>query len=123
MHKPFDVFNPDGIISHNLALVLFLTPNHQACVESSNEVLGDYVFSAVVMYKLTVQHTCPLCSAVNDLCECAQNKTPSLVFVGLSESASYFPYPLVADHVDYAIVLVNNGMTWVVGLMSEFIVG
>ena len=71
MHESFDIFNLDRVISHNFVLVLFLTPNHQACVESSNEVLRDYVFLAVVMYKLMAQHTCPLHSAVNDLCECA----------------------------------------------------
>ena len=44
VHESFDIFNLDGDVSHNLVLVLFLTPNHQTHVESSNEVLGDYVF-------------------------------------------------------------------------------
>ena len=44
-------------------------------------------------------------------------------FVSLSEAASYFAYPLAADHVDYTIVLVDNGMTQVVRPTSEFIVG
>ena len=71
VHESFDVFNSDGVISHNLVVVLFLTPNRQTRVDSSNKVLGDYVFSAVVMYKLTAQRTCPLRNAVNNLCECA----------------------------------------------------
>ena len=119
----FDIFNLDGIISYNLALVLFLTQDHQACVESLNEVFRDYVFSAVVMYKPMAQHMCPLSSAVNDLCEFARNKTPALALISLSEAASYFPYPLAEDHVNYAIVLVDNIMTGVVGLTSEFLVG
>ena len=57
VHESFNIFNPDGDISHNLALVLFLTPNHQTRVESSNEVLEDHVFSVVVMYKPMAQHT------------------------------------------------------------------
>ena len=113
VHESFDVFNQDRIFSHNLALVLFLMPKHQTCIESSNEVLGDNVFSAVVMYKPMAQHTCPLGNAVNNLCECTWDKMPSLVFVSLSEALSY---PQAADHVDYAIVPVNNVMTQVVGL-------
>ena len=123
VQESFDIFNPDRDVSHNLALVLFLTPNHQSHVKSSNEVLGDYVFSAVVMYKPMAQHTCPLRNAVNDLCECARDKKPSLAFVSLSEVASYFPYPEEADHVDYAIVPVDNVMTQVVGPTSDYIVG
>ena len=123
MNESFDVFNLDGVVSHNLVLVLFLTPNHEARIESSNEVLGDYVFSAVVMYKLMAQCTCSLCSTVNDLCVFAQEKTPALAFISLSEEASYFPFPLTADHVNYAIVLVDNIMTQVIGLTLGFIVG
>ena len=81
------------------------------------------MFSAVVMYKLMAQHTCPLCNAVNDLCECAQDKMPSLAFVSLSEAASYFPYPQAADHVDYPIVPVDNVMMQVTGPVSEYIIG
>ena len=75
------------------------------------------------MYKPTAQHTCLLRNAVNDLCECAWDKKPSLAFVSLSEAASYFLYPEAADHVDYAIVPIDNIMTQVVGLMSDYIVG
>ena len=75
------------------------------------------------MYKPMAQHMCPLSSAVIDLCEFARNKTPALALISLSEAASYFPYPLAEDHVNYAIVLVDNGMTQVVGLTSEFLVG
>ena len=32
IHESYDVFNLDGAASHNLALIFFLTPNHQACV-------------------------------------------------------------------------------------------
>ena len=39
VQESFDIFNPDGDVSHNLALVLFLMPNHQTRVESSNKVL------------------------------------------------------------------------------------
>ena len=123
VQESFDVFNPDGIISHNLVLVLFLTPNHQSRVESSNEVLGDYLFLAVVMYKPMAQRTCPLHNTVNNLCECAWDKTLSLAFVSLSEAASYFPYPQAADHADYTIVPVDNIMMQVTGLMSEYIIG
>ena len=123
VHESFNIFNPDGIISHNLVLVMFLMPNHQTCVKLLNEVLGDYVFSAVVMHKPMAQHTCPLCNAVNNLCECAWDKTPSLVFISLSEAASYFLCPEMADHVDYAIVRVDNIMTRLVRLMSDYIVG
>ena len=63
------------------------------------------------MYKLTAQHTCPLHSTVNDLCEFTQNKTLVLAFVSLSEAVFYVLYPLAADHADYTIVPVNNGMT------------
>ena len=69
------------------------------------------------------QHTCPLHSTVNNLCELARMKKPSFAFVSLSEVASYFPYPEAADHVDYAIVPIDNVMTQVVGLTSEYIVG
>ena len=41
----------------------------------------------------------------------------------LIKEASYFPYQEVADHVDYAIVPVNNIMTWVIRLTSDYIVG
>ena len=81
------------------------------------------MFSAVVMYKPMAQCTCPLRNTVNDLCECARDKKPSLAFVSLSEAASYFPYPEVADHVDYAIVPADNVMTQVIGLTSDYIVG
>ena len=94
MQESFDLFNPDGEVSHNSALVLFLMPNHQARVTSSNDLLGDYVFLAVVMYKPMAQSTCPLPNAVNNLCELTQNKIPTLAFVSLSEAASYFPYPI-----------------------------
>ena len=75
------------------------------------------------MYKPTAQHICPLRNAVNDLCECARDKKPSLAFISLSEAASYFLYPEAADHVDYAIVPINNIMTQVIGLTSDYIVG
>ena len=81
------------------------------------------MFLAVVMYKLMAQHTCPLCNTVNDLCECAQDKKPSLAFISLSETASYFPYPEAADHVDYAIIPIDNIMTRVIGPTSNYIVG
>ena len=35
----------------------------------------------------------------------------------------YFPYPAEEDCIDYAIIPVNNGMTWVVGPTSVFLVG
>ena len=123
MNESFDIFNLDGVVSHNLVLVLFLTPNHEAHIESLNEVLGDYVFSAVVMYKPMAQCSCSLCGTVNDLCVFAQEKTLALAFVSLSEEASYFPYPLAADHINYAIVPVDNIMTQVIGLTLGFIVG
>ena len=123
MNKSFDIFNPDDVISHKLALVLFLTPNHQLHIESSNKVLGDYIFSAVVMYKPMAQHTYPLHSAVNDLFELTRNKTPALALISLSEAVTYFPYPLVGNHVDYTIVLVDNSMTQFIRPMSGFMVG
>ena len=123
MNESYDVFNPDGVVSHNLVLVLFLTPNHEAWIESLNELLGDFVISAVVMYKQTAQRTCSLRKAVNKLCVLAQEKTPSLAFVSLSEVASYFPYPTTSDHIDYTIVPVSNVMTRVVGPTLGFIVG
>ena len=81
------------------------------------------MFSVVVMYKPMAQHTCPLHNAVNNLCECAQDKKPSLAFFSLSEATSYFSYPEAADHVDYALIPVNNVMTWVIGSTSDYIVG
>ena len=81
------------------------------------------MFLVVIMYKPMAQRTCPLCNVVNDLCECAPDKMPSLAFVSLLEAASYFPYPQAADHVDYAIVPVDNIMTRVIGPMSEYIIG
>ena len=123
MNESFDVFNPDAVVSHNLVLVLFLMPNHEAHIESSNEILGDYVFSVVVMYKPMAQCTCSLRVTANDLCVLAQEKTLALAFVSLLEAASYFPYPLAADHVNYAIIPVNNVMTRVIGPTSGFIVG
>ena len=75
------------------------------------------------MYKPTAQSTCSLRDAISKLCEFAKNRTPAVALVSLSEAASYFPYPDEEDHVDYAFVLVNNGMTWVIGPMSVFLVG
>ena len=34
VQESFNIFNLDGIVSHNLALVLFLTPNHQTHTSS-----------------------------------------------------------------------------------------
>ena len=60
IEESYDVFNPDDIISHNLVLALFLTPNTQPQVELTNSIIGNYIFSGVVMYKLTVQDMCVL---------------------------------------------------------------
>ena len=57
MTESYDVFNPDGVVSQNLTLALFLMPNNQLRVEPLNDVIRDNVFSAVVIYKLTVQNT------------------------------------------------------------------
>ena len=100
-----------------LALVLFLTPNHQTCIESTNEVLGDYVFLVVVMYKPMAQCTCPLCSnAVNDLCEFAQDQDASPWLSSAYQRRHLISrYPLRLQIMsDYAIVLVDNVMTRVV---------
>ena len=71
------------------------------------------------MYKPTMQNTCSLRSAVNELCKYTRKKTPAMALVSLSETASYFSYPSTEDHVNYAIVPIDNGMTWVVGLTSR----
>ena len=123
INESYGVFNPDDIVNHNLVLVLFLTPNAQPWVEPSNSVIGNYVFSAVVMYKLTAQNMCCLRDAISELCELTRQNTPAIALVSLSEVTLYFPYPTKEDRVDHTIIPVNNGMTQVIGPMSAFLVG
>ena len=92
-------------------------------MEPSNNIIGDYVFSAVVMYKPMAQSTFSLWEAINKLCEFIKNRTPAVALVSLSEGASYFPYPVEEDCVDYAIVPLDNRMTRVVGPTAAFLVG
>ena len=123
LEESFDVFNLDDDASHNLPLALFLMPNAQPWVELSNDINGDYVFSALVMYKPTAQSTYSLWDAISKLWEFARDKTLAVALVSLSEAASYFPYPDEEDFIDYAIVPVDNGMTRVVEPTSAFLVG
>ena len=60
IEESYDVFNPNDIVCHNLVLALFLTPNTQPRVELTNSIIGNYVFSMVVMYKPMAQDTCSL---------------------------------------------------------------
>ena len=46
-----------------------------------------------------------------------------MVLISLSEVTTYFPFPAEEDRVDYAIVPVDNGMTWVLGPTSAFLMG
>ena len=69
------------------------------------------------------QNTCSLWDTVSKLCEFVRDKTPAIALISLSEAASYFPYLDEEDHVDYAIVQVNNRMTQVIGPTSAFLVG
>ena len=91
MKESFDIFNPDDNASHNLALALFLMPNAQPWVEPSNNVIRDYVFSAVVMYKPMAQNTCSLWDAVSKLYEFVRDKTPAVALISLSEGSIIFP--------------------------------
>ena len=123
LEESFDIFNLDDDASHNLAVALFLTPNTQPWVELSNDVIRNFIFSAVVMYKPMAQSTCSLWDTISKLCEFARDKTPAIALISLSEAASYFPYPNDEDRIDYAIVPVDNEMTRVVWPMSAFLVG
>ena len=123
LEESFNVFNLDDDTSHNLVLALFLMLNTQPRVEPLNNIIRDYIFSTVVMYKLMAQSTCSLQDTISKLCEFAKNRTPAITLVSLSEAASYFPYPDEEDSVDYAIIPVDNGMTRVVGPTSAFLVG
>ena len=123
MNESYDICNPDDTISHNLVLALLLTSNAQPRVEPMNNVIGNCVFSAVVMYKPTAQNMCSLQDAVSELCEFARKDTPAITLVSLSEATSYFPYRAEEDRIDYTIVPVDNGMTQVIGPSPAFLVG
>ena len=93
MNESYNIFNLDRVVSHNLVFVLFLTPNHEARIQLWNELLGDFVSSAIVMYKPTTQRTCSLHEAVNELCMLTQEKTLSLAFVSLWRQHPTFHIP------------------------------
>ena len=88
------VHNPDRVVSHNLMLALFLTPNAEPRVKPMNDIIRDYVFSAMVVYKLTVQSMCSLHSTVNKLGKYARKKTPAIAVVSLLEAAASIIFPI-----------------------------
>ena len=119
----YDPFCPDGIVLHDQALALFLSPNTEPSIELDHPELGNYIFSVIVIFKPATQNTCNLVNGVNRLLEFYDKGESSMALISLSEKADYFPYPEEADRVDYAVVPSDNLHTRLVGPVSSFMFG
>ena len=111
IEESYDVFNPDDTVSHNLVLALFLTANAQHRVELSNSVRGNYVFSAVVMYKPMAQNMCCLQDAISQLCELTRSSPSACIGLVpvLPEDLLASTFPCVAAS---PFGLSKSGQSW-----------
>ena len=119
----YDPFCPDGIVLHNRALALFLSPNREPSIEPDHPELKNFIFSAIVVFKPATQNTCNIVTGVNCLLEFYDKGESSMALISLSEKADYFPYLEETDRVDYAVVPADNLHTRSVGPASSFMFG
>ena len=88
--SPFDEhFIPDGILAHNLALCLVLSPNTNKDFQVEGGPFGMHVFSMVVIYVPKVQKRCMLLQAIEQLAQLGKSGESGLALVQISHKSPY----------------------------------
>ena len=122
-NENYDTSCSDGKVCHNLALVLFLSPNTEPSIESVNSILQDFVFSVVVVFKASTQNTCNIYNGIKHLVGYGEKGTPAVALISLSTALEYYLYPQETALTDYAVISADNNMAKSSSPASSFIFG